>query len=112
MAQNQPSGEIAAFKPRPHQLLATIQKLAADSRNVAFGRHARERMEERDITTLDALRVLLSGHISGEVTAGKSPGEWKCKVVARRKGSREIGVVTIVMNAGRLFIKTVEWEDR
>ena len=27
------------------------------------------------------------------------------------KGSREIGVVTIVMSNRRLFVKTVEWED-
>lgn len=68
-------------------------------------------MEERDITTLDALRVLRSGDIVGDVKAGMSTGEWKCKVVARKKGSRAIGVATVVLRSGRLFVKTVEWED-
>jgi hypothetical protein len=57
------------------------------------------------------LRVLRGGDIRGLIEAGKAKGEWKCKVVMNLKGSREIGVVTIVVNGQRLFIKTVEWED-
>lgn len=68
-------------------------------------------MDERDITTLDALRVLAMGDIVGDITAGNYPGEWKCKVVERRKGARDIGVATIVVKEQRIFIKTVEWED-
>jgi hypothetical protein len=68
-------------------------------------------MDERGIDTNDALRVLRTEDIVGEIEAGKYPGEWKCKVVERRKKAREIGVVTIVMRQERLFIKTVEWED-
>jgi len=68
-------------------------------------------MEERGITTLDALRVLRSGDIKGSIEAGNSKGEWRCKIVKQMKGAREIGVVTIVISTGRLFVKTVEWED-
>jgi hypothetical protein len=68
-------------------------------------------MEERGITRLDAVRVLQRGSISGKVEPGKNHGEWKCKIVARLKGSREIGVVTIVVKEKKLFVKTVEWED-
>jgi hypothetical protein len=68
-------------------------------------------MEERGITTLDALRVLRGGDIEGEIVAGANPGEWKCKVIAKIRGSREIGVITITMRTGHLFVKTVEWED-
>jgi hypothetical protein len=28
------------------------------------------------------------------------------------KGSREIGVATVVVNGKHLFVKTVEWEDK
>lgn len=111
MAQQIPGKAVAPFRPKPQQLLAQIRQAAADSRNVGFSNHALDRMEERDITTLDALRVLQSGEISGEITAGRSLGEWKCKVVARKRGSREIGVATVVLKSGRLFVKTVEWED-
>ena len=68
-------------------------------------------MDERGITTLDVLRVLRTGDIVGKIEAGKNLGEWKCKVVERRKRAREIGVATVVINATRLMIKTVEWED-
>lgn len=68
-------------------------------------------MEERGISTLDALRVLRDGEIQGGIDAGRSKGEWKCKIIRRMKGTREIGVVTVVSSAGRLYVKTVEWED-
>lgn len=111
MARQLPGKLVAQFRPRPDQLRETIRSIAADSRNVAFGAHALERMEEREITTLDALRVLRIGEIVGDIEPGKNAGEWKCKVVAGRRGSREIGVATVVLSRGRLFIKTVEWED-
>ena len=68
-------------------------------------------MEERGIDTLDVLRVLRTGDIVGDIEAGKFEGEWKCKVVERRKRAREIGVATIIIRQDRLFVKTVEWED-
>jgi hypothetical protein len=37
--------------------------------------------------------------------------EWKCKVVKQLKGNREAGAVTIILHNGKLFVKTVEWED-
>lgn len=111
MARQLPGKSVAQFRPRPDQLRETIRRISADSKDVAFGAHALERMEEREITTLDALRVLRTGNIVGDIEPGKNSGEWKCKVVAGRRGSREIGVATVVLAKGRLFIKTVEWED-
>ena len=102
---------VAAFRPRIEQMEATIRALAADSRNVMFGEHALDRMEERGITTLDALRVLQKGDMAGTPVPGGRAGEWKCKITARVKGARDVGVVTIVIHNRRLFIKTVEWED-
>jgi hypothetical protein len=102
---------VLAFKPLPGDLGAIIREIAMVDRYVFLGNHTRERMEERGITRLDALRVLQRGSIAGEIEAGLRAGEWKCKVVARLKGSREIGVVTIVVKEKRLFVKTVEWED-
>ena len=102
---------VAPFKPKPAELEAMIRKAAAQSENVGFGRHARERMEERSVTILDVLRVLRSGHIKGEVEAGGRAGEWKCKTVKQIKGNRDLGVVTLLISKGKLFIKTVEWED-
>jgi len=104
--------EPVEFRPTPQKLIASIRRLAADSAKVSFGRHALERMDERGITTLDILRVLRAGDIEGKIEAGQNLGEWKCKVVERRKRARAIGVATLVVRESRLFIKTAEWEDQ
>ena len=102
---------MAFVAPRPGEMLARIQHLAKDSKNVWFSTHAEDRMDERGITDLEALRVIRSGEISGPIEPGKNEGEWKCKIVAPIKGRREVGVVTILIRNRKLRIKTVEWED-
>lgn len=102
---------VVEFRPDARQLLETVREAAADSASVKFGSHALDRMEERGISTLDALRVLRAGEIEDDIEPGKRAGEWKCKIIKQMKGSREVGVVTIVMSNSRLFVKTVEWED-
>jgi len=68
-------------------------------------------MLERDITDNEAIRVLRTGDLKGPIEAGNKAGEWKCKIVAQAKGSRSIGVVTVVVEEETLFVMTVEWED-
>ncbi|HEV2565864.1 MAG TPA: DUF4258 domain-containing protein [Microvirga sp.] len=99
-------------QPPPNRLLQIIRFLSEHSERVIFGEHAQERMEERGITDDEVFTVLRIGELKGRITPGKSAGEWKCKVVAQPRGSRQMGVVTIIMLEGHLFIKTVEWEDR
>lgn len=103
--------QVVAFEPRPDQLAATIRQLATLGK-IGWGTHVLERMEERGIDRLDVIRVLKFGEIKGGIEPGRSAGEWKCKMAYRLKGSREIGVATVVLNSERLFLKTVEWEDR
>jgi len=104
-------GRNLAFEPRADEMLARIQHLAKESRNVGFSAHAEDRMDERGITDLDTLRVLRTGHLSGPIEPGRSEGEWKCKIVGPIKGRREVGVVTLLIRNRKLRIKTVEWED-
>jgi hypothetical protein len=91
--------------------MQAVRKIAEDSKNVAFGVHARERMEERGIDDRDAIKVIRIGELKGDIEPGKARGEWKCKITAQIKGSREIGVVTLVLATGKILVKTVEWED-
>jgi hypothetical protein len=67
-------------------------------------------MEERGIFDIAVFEILKTGLIDGnpEVTEHQ---EWKCKMVKKLRGAREAGVVTIILHNGKLFIKTVEWED-
>lgn len=102
---------VMAFAPRPRDLEKRIRQLAADTRNIRWSQHARDRMEERDISIRVALTVIRSGIVTGEITPGKRPGEWKTKVVRNVRGRRDVGVVVIVVRDNHIRISTVEWED-
>jgi hypothetical protein len=107
---------VSELKPKPSELEKLIRELAKDSRNVRwrserFETHAAARMEWRDITDRMMFEVLRTGSVKGAIELGKNPGEYKVKMSKQMKGRREVGVVTIVINRRRLFIKTVEWED-
>lgn len=104
--------EEADPAPPPHRLLAIIRFLAAHTDRVIFTDHAQERMEERDITPEHVFRGLRVGELSGRVTRGRDPKEWKCKIVSMPRGSRKMGIVSIVVMNECIIVKTVEWEDR
>jgi len=87
-----------------------IRELAAVTENVILSNHARERMREREIFDVDVFRVLRNGYVD-EPPELTDQGEWKCKVTLKIRGGRTAGVVTIIMHAGKLFVKTVEWES-
>jgi hypothetical protein len=99
------------FRPRPEMIRDLVRRLAADTKNIAWSRHALERMPERDITDEMAVSVLRAGWPEGPIEAGNHPGEWKVKMVKEIRGRREVGVVVITIRSERLFVKTVEWED-
>lgn len=109
--EDQSERYVLPFRPTSAGLEAIVHEVAKLDHHVYLGTHTRARMEERGITRLDAVRVLQRGSIEGDIKPGRGAGEWKCKVVAQLKGSREIGVVTIVVQERKLFVKTVEWED-
>jgi hypothetical protein len=93
-----------------------VRELAKDSKNVRwrsvhYDTHAEGRMDWRDITDVMMFDVLRTGYLRGEIEPGRNPGEWKGKMCKQMKGRRDVGVVTILVNRQRLFIKTVEWED-
>lgn len=93
-------------------LSRTIREYAAVSERVFFSNHARERMEEREITDIEVIRVLKFGEIAGQPWREEKSEDMACKVVMRQAGGRILGVVTIVVTlTERLLIKTVEWED-
>lgn len=80
------------------------------SENVILGMHARERMEEREILDVDVFRILRNGHID-EAPELTDRQEWKCKVTLKIRGGRTAGVITVILHNGKLFVKTVEWEN-
>lgn len=99
------------LRPRGSDLRGQIQRLALDSGNLGWSDHILEQMEHRSISDHDVLKVLRTGSIEGDIVAGRAAGEWKCKMVANIKGNRSVGVVTVVCDGKRLWLKTAEWED-
>jgi Domain of unknown function (DUF4258) len=87
-----------------------IREIAQITENVILGTHARERMHEREIFDVDVFRVLREGYVDDapELT---ERNEWKCKVTLKIRGGRAAGIVTIILHNGKLFVKTVEWEN-
>lgn len=111
-----PVRAVVGFRPRPSELEKTIRRLAVDPDNVRwrsklYEMHADKRQGERDIYDDMMFDVLRTGYLTGEIEPGINPGEWKAKMCKAMRGRREVGVVTIVINMQRLFVKTVEWED-
>jgi hypothetical protein len=88
-----------------------VRKIAATDTAIQFTTHAQERMEERDISLADVVRVLRNGTVEEPPKAGKGKDEWKVKVIRHHRGCRDIGVVTLVVRESKLVILTVEWED-
>lgn len=87
-----------------------VKDRARESANVIIGYHARARMSERDIFIDDVFRVLRTGSVDDDPTR-TDHGEWQCKMAKRIRGTRSVGVVTIILHKAKLFLKTVEWED-
>lgn len=87
-----------------------IRKIAEISENVILGTHARKRMAERDILDVDVFRTLRQGYVD-EAPELTQNNEWMVKITLKIKGGRTAGVVTIMLQSGKLFVKTVEWED-
>ena len=87
-----------------------IRGIAQVTENVILGNHARERMIERELFDVDVFRILRQGHVDDapELT---DRNEWKCKITMKIRGGRTAGVVTIILHNGKLFVKTVEWEN-
>lgn len=93
-------------------LMKQIRAIAATSARVRFSGHALEQMARRGITDMEVFRVLKTGEIVGLPWHEPEIGGRACKVVFRPRGSRAIGVVTVVLRNEELLLKTVEWEDR
>ena len=92
-----------------------IRERARVSSRVKISAHARQRLNERGdvgviVTVQDVLNILLTGVVAESPV--RDGDKWKVKVEKRVKETRDIGVVTLILEADdRVFVKTIEWED-
>lgn len=92
-------------------MMERIRTLAKETVKVFFSEHAEARMWDRDISSIEVLEALRLGSIDGVPWTEPETSEQACKIVFKKKGSRTVGVVTILLAEDGLFVKTVEWED-
>lgn len=108
-------GQWPQRPPLAHQLIAVIRSLVQAGAPITLSKHAEERLLQRDLDMTDVLRGFRIGDIVGPVTPGDNPNEWECRVVTPVSRypeiKREIGIVTVVIDASSLLIGTVRWED-
>jgi hypothetical protein len=81
-----------------------------DTDSVIYTNHTWDRVSERDITRADIVRILRNGHC--DQPKRNERGKWQVIVSMRLKGSREAGVVTVILEKEeKLVVRTVEWID-
>lgn len=96
-------GQIGLSRARAKEIL---KELAEDSSNVHFGRHALDRMEEREIDTVQVLRIIERGSII-EGPTKDIRGDWECKLHGLSAGQRLTVCVAIRRSGRSVIIVTV-----
>lgn len=98
--------------PHPGNLIKLIRKLVARG-DYSFTNHViDERMIERGFDFEDIIKLIELGDIDGKIVAGRTEGEWRCRVIGKLDWHpREAGVVTVVIREKRLLFVTVKWMD-
>lgn len=87
-----------------------VRETAENADNIVIGRHARDQMTARGIPMIDVIKILRTGWVDSEPVKDKC-GEWKVVVTLPMDSTRTAGVVTLFLDGGRLFVKTVMWVD-
>jgi len=112
MADDQDSGKVLRMRLTASRAQERVRALAADSINIKWTDHVRQRMYERGIDAIDVMNILKKGVVEEAPVDGESPGEIKVKVTRKLTSGREAGVVVVLPpNSSELVLATTEWED-
>ena len=101
------TGAVHPFRapPSPQEALAQVRRRAEHSRNIAWTEHALDRMDEREITSRQALRTIREGNIAGRIVPD---GENEWKVTPRKRDTgRTVHVVVALSGDEDLTVITV-----
>lgn len=97
--------------PRRSILAKRIAELVADGA-FSYASNAFHSIDGPDIDLGDAMEVLTTGSIEGNITPGQSVGEWRCRMVGKTdKSTRRLAVVSIVIRDVHVFLISVAWEE-
>ena len=97
------------------QATETIRRLAQGEKlDLSYSKHARERMEQRDLLISDILYVLKRGFVHRTAEKSTQPGLYKYRIESRTPNSNNRGVAVVVIpDEVKCWIKvvTVMWDD-
>jgi hypothetical protein len=97
--------------PRRGMLARRIRDLVTDGA-FSYASHAFDSVDGPDVDLADALDILTTGTIVGEIVPGKDAGEWTCRMVGKiDKSSRRLSVVSVVIRDLHVFLINVAWEE-
>ena len=101
------TGAVLPFRaPPPRQeALAQVRRRAEHSGNIAWTQHALDRMDEREITSRQALRTMREGGITDRIVPDGEDG-WKVTLKKRDTG-RTVHVVVSLSGNEDLTVITV-----
>ena len=103
--------ELEVIAENPAIAQKRIREIAATSDRIKWSHHALDRMNEREIYDVDVLMALRSGTF-GMRRSGRNEASGSARyIIYRLRGSRDLGVVVIILKTDDLLVKTVEWED-
>lgn len=112
-----PDAEIIPFKRPIHwsRLRAdeaqTVIRERVRKNRFFLSDHAFERLDERDLTTVDVLAILRTGDVQSAPVENEHK-DWEVVVVKRMPGGREAGAATIIFrDDDTILVKTVMWMD-
>ena len=101
------TGAVLPFRapPSPREALAQVRRRAEHSRNIAWTEHALDRMDEREITSRQALRTIREGDIADRLVPD-GEDEWKV-TLKKRDAGRAVHVVVALSGDEDLSVVTV-----
>lgn len=97
--------DILPINPSPDDMARHVNVLAEDSHNIIITNHARERMEQRNITRRHVVTCLRKGRVA-ETPYKSVKGDWRCSVV-RTVSGMDVSVQIAIDFKEQLIVVTV-----
>ena len=96
---------VIPFPDQRRSIVDRVRRLAEDSIDIHWSRHALERMDDREISMRQAIETLRRGELV-EDPMREDYGEWSI-ILAKRHAGRTIQVVAVITESDGLIVKTV-----
>lgn len=99
--------EVVPINPTPDDMARHIRRIAEDSNNIIFTGHARQRMQQRKITSRHVITCLREGSCDNkEWPYQNESGEWCCRMIRKVAGLEVTLAVAVNWNKNIIIITT------